>query len=94
MKTLAIIAIILSVSLFIVVNSWLDQRETIQKQETAISGLQTELEKRNKDVLEVSKRNKELEEASKKDKSVMDWNIDISNSSVLKQLQSQCVSCH
>ena len=92
MKTLAIIAIILSVSLFIVVNSWLDQRETIQKQETAISGLQTELEKRNKDVLEVNKRNKELEEASKKDKSVMDWNID--NSSVINQVQSQCVSCH
>lgn len=94
MKTLVTIIVILSVGLFITVKSWLNQREIIQKQETTISSLQTELEKRNNDVLEVSKRNKELEEASKKDKSSMDWNTDISNSTVIKQLQSQCVSCN
>lgn len=94
MKTLVTIIVILSVGLFITVKSWLNQREIIQNQEITISSLQTELEKRNNDVLEVSKRNKELEEASKKDKSSMDWSTDISSSTVIKQLQSQCVSCN
>lgn len=51
------------------------------------------LEKRNNDVVALSKRNKELEASAKKDTSGFDWNFDISDSPVVKQLQEQCVSC-
>lgn len=93
MKSLAILIIILSVGWFITFRAWLSQREINQAQELKISSLQTELEKRNKNAVETSKRIGELEEAAKTDNSNMDWNLDISSSSVVKRLQSQCVSC-
>ena len=38
--------------------------------------------------LAISERNKELEEASTKDKDYFDWNANISNTAVIKQLQA------
>lgn len=93
MKSLAILIIILSVGWFITFRAWLSQREINQAQELKISSLQTELKKRNKNAVETSKRTRELEEAAKTDNSNMDWNLDISSSSVVKRLQSQCMSC-
>lgn len=93
MKSLAILIVILSVGWFITFRAWLSQKEINQAQELKISSLQAELKKRNKDAVETSKRIGELEEAAKTDNSDMDWNLDISNSSVIKRLQSQCVSC-
>lgn len=93
MKSLAILIVILSVGWFITFRAWLSQKEINQAQELKISSLQTELEKRNKNAVETSKRIRELEEAAKADNSNMDWNLDISSSSVVKRLQSQCMSC-
>lgn len=40
------------------------------------------------DTLAISERNKELEKAATKDKAYFDWNADISNTAVIKQLQA------
>lgn len=40
------------------------------------------------DKLQTEKRNRELEQAALQDKAVFDWYSDISNSSVVKQLQA------
>jgi hypothetical protein len=53
-----------------------------------ISFMEKRIEKEHADTLAISQRNKELEEAVKQEKSSFDWNADISNSPVIKQLQA------
>lgn len=51
------------------------------------NNLSSELKRRNEYVVKLSQEKKELEEASKKD--IFDWNVNISDSNVIKLLQEQ-----
>lgn len=53
-----------------------------------ISFMEKRFEKEHADTLAISERNKQLEKAVKQEKSSFDWNADISNSPVIKQLQA------
>lgn len=68
-------------------NNALDNEKKSNKQ------LVLTLEKRNNDVVALSRTKKKLEASAKKDTSGFDWDFNISNSPVIKQLQEQCVSC-
>ena len=67
------------------------QINTLESENNALKAnvtfMEKKLEKEHADTLAISERNKELEEAVKQDKS-FDWNADISNSPVIKQLQA------
>ena len=65
---------------------------SLTTQNSALKGniqlMEKRLEKEHADTLAISERNKELEKAAAKDKAYFDWNADISNSAVIKQLQA------
>ena len=90
---LGIILVLLAVCVFLGVE-WQREKNTREDRDRtiiALSGqktaLEKEIEKRNKNVIELQKRNKELEELAKQDD--YDWNTDISDTSVILYLKER-----
>lgn len=94
MKTyLVIIICMLAMCIFfgIAWQSEKNAREDRDKAIIALSGqktaLEKEIEKRNKNVIELQKRNEELETLAKQDS--FNWNADISNTLVILRLKDR-----
>lgn len=90
---LGIIIVLLIVCVFFGV-AWQSEknaREDRDKMIVALSGqkkaLEKEIEKRNKNVIELQKRNEELEALAERDD--FDWDTDISNSAVILRLKNR-----
>ena len=90
---LSIIISLLVLCVFLSV-AWQREKNTREDRDRtiiALSGqktaLEKEIEKRNKNVIELQKRNKELEELAKQDD--YDWNTDISDTSVILYLKER-----
>lgn len=62
--------------------------ELWKKSQANIDFLIKQRKKDYEDTMAISLRNKELEKAAAKDKAYFDWNYNIANTSVIKQLQA------
>lgn len=70
-----------------------NQISALQTQINAVKGnnvfLQEEISRRNRNAVELGNKIKELEEAVKNDTSGFNWNVDISDSLVVRRLQGR-----
>lgn len=89
----AIILCLLAICVFLGV-AWQSEKKCRvdkEKEIIALSGqktaLEKEIEKRNKNAIELQKRNEELEALAKQDK--FDWDADISNTFVILRLKDR-----
>lgn len=84
LSAVAAILLIFSVFVYKAYNKALDDIKSLTAEKICLNN---EIIRRNKNAVETSKRIEELEREAKKDTSFFNWNADISNTNVVKQLR-------